>query len=324
MKTPKTLQIPIALWMPKMAGLLLLGQGLSASVLYVEDNVAPSLLALDASSGKMLARIALPASPHGLALCPAQGRLYVAGGDAGTLSVIETTTNKLSRTVKVGAAAWGLAMSPDCTKVYTAGAGSGTLNVVDTASFATQEIAVGQYPLGVALDPEGRWLLGLNFGNPGSLSLLNPRTLTPERSFQAGRGPHSVTVSPDGKWLVVSSLESREVVLLDTTRFSLKARHRSGATPEGVAFRNPNEVWVSYLDSDYVDVLHVPSLQPQRSGKRIPTGKGPFGIAFSRDGRWAYVSNMREGSVVKIDAQSRQVVARFMVGGEPHRLLLWK
>lgn len=304
-----------------------LGRSLAAPVLYVENSLSQSVLVLDALSGKVLTSITLPSSPRGLALCPKQGRLYVAGGDAGILSVIETANNKVSRTVKVGAAAWGLAMSPDCSRLYTAGGGSNALIVLDTTDFRTQEVAVGQDPQGVALDPGGRWLASLNYASK-DLSLLDAQNLRLERTLAVGKGPHSWSLSPDGRWLAVGALDSREVLLVDTQTLRVVSNYTSEAIPEGVAFRTDNELWISSLASNYIEVLHLmiqgqqQMLMPQRYTTRIQTGQGPFGIAFSKDGRWAYVSNMREGSVVKIDAGSRRVVARFMVGGEPHRLVL--
>lgn len=305
---------------------MLWGQGLAAT-LYVENSVGQSVLALDADSGRVLATIALPSAPRGLALCPEQNRLYVAGGDAGTVSVVETVGNKVSRTVKVGSAAWGLALSPDCARLYTTGAGNGRLAVINTADYSVRAVEVGHDPQNVALDPQGRWLLSLNFGRPSSLSLLDPLTLARERTLSVADGPHSWALSPDGKWLALGAVDSRKVQLIDTQSLQVVSSYHSEKAPEGLAFRKNDELWVSALNANYVDVLHLmqqagkPMLMPQRYTTRVFTGQGPFGIAFSGDGRWAYVSAMRTGRVVKIDAQNRQVVARFEVGGEPHRLV---
>lgn len=326
MKT-RTALLPQPVGIPLLVMLLapVLGQGLAAPVLYVEDGVGQRVLALDAGGGGVLAAIPLP-SPDGLALCPDQGRLYVAGGDTGTVSVIELGSNKLLRTVKVGGAALGLAMSPDCSRLYTAGGGSDAVFAVDTGSFRVQKVTVGRDPQGVALGPAGRWLASLNYASR-DLSVLDPQTLRPLQTLAAGGGPHAWALSPDGRWLAVGALDSREVLLLDAQTLRVVSTYASQAAPEGLAFRTGGELWISSLDSDYVEVLHLMGqgrqmLMPKRYTARIRTGPGPFGIAFSKDGRWAYVSNMRGGSVVKIDAQSRRVVARFAVGGEPHRLVL--
>lgn len=306
---------------------VLLGRSLAAPTLYVENSVGQSVWALDAASGKILATIPLPGSPDGLALCPDQGRLYVAGGDAGTISVIELGSNKILRTVKVGGAALGLALSPDCSRLYTAAGGSNTVIAVDTNNFLTQEVAVGQDPQAVALGPEGRWLISLNYASK-DLSVLNAQNLHLEQTLAVGNGPHSWSLSPDGRWLAVGAIDSREVLLLDTQTLQVVSTYTSDAAPEGLAFRTNTELWISSLASNYVEVLHLMGqdqqqmLMPRRYTARIQTGPGPFGFTFSKDGRWAYVSNMLEGSVVKVDTQSRQVVARFMVGGEPHRLVL--
>lgn len=306
---------------------LLLGRSLAAPLLYVENSLGRSVLVLDAERGQLVATIPLPSSPHGLALCPGQGRLYVAGGDAGIVSVIGTASNEVLHTVKVGAAAWGLALSPDCSRLYIAGGRSDSLIVLDTASFRAEAVAVGRNPQGVALGPEGRWLASLNYASK-DLSVLDAQSLRLEQTVATRSGPHSWSLSPDGRWLAVGALDSREVLLIDAQTLRVVSTYVSETAPEGLAFRTDTELWISSLASDYVEVLHLTLqagqqvLMPRRYTTRIKTGQGPFSIAFSRDGRWAYVSNMREGSVVKIDARSRRVVARFAVGGEPHRLVL--
>ena len=53
----------------------------------------------------------------------------------------------------------------------------------------------------------------------------------------------------------------------------------------------------------------------------IPTGTAPTGIAFSPDGRFAYVSNREDDTVSVINAAARKVIGSVKTGGEPHGLL---
>jgi len=319
-----------------LAAIPVFGLGLATRppVLYVENAVENNILALDTQSAKVVARIALPSVPHGITLFPERGLLLVAYAQPGAIAVIDTSTNRIVRTIEGIPGARDPALSPDHKFLYVAGVGSGKIAVINLETWQkVAEVAVDAAPQSVAVGPG--WLLSLNFGNPGSLSLIDPDTLKVQRTLSAGRGPHSWALSPDSQWLVVSSLESKEVLLLDTKTFSVQAIYQSratpegqtGATPEGVAFRNNTEVWITYLDGNYVDSVYLmktgnQTMLQNRSGVRIQSGKGPYGIVFSQDGRFAYVSNMREGSIVKIDAVSAQIVQRFQVGGEPHSLAL--
>lgn len=295
--------------------------------LYIENAVEESVLVLDTQSGKITAKIALPSTPHGITLVPERGLLLVAYAQPGAIAVIDTSSNRIVRTIEGIPGARDPALSPNRKFLYVAGVGRGKIAVINLETWQkVAEVAVGGAPQSVAVGPG--WLLSLNFGNPGGLSLIDPDTYKVQRNLSAGRGPHGWALSPDGQWLVVSSLESKEVLLLDTKTFTVQAAYRSGATPEGVAFRNNTEVWITYLDGNYLDITHLMKegsrmmLQTRRYTSRIQSGNGPYGILFSRDGRFAYVSNMREGSIVKIEAGSARIVQRFEVGGEPHGLAL--
>lgn len=329
---PPSRSIPLLMGVLTLA---VLGQSLAAPVLYIENSVGQSVLALDATSGKTLTSIALPGVPHGITLVPERSLLMVAYAQPGAIAVIDTSTNRIIRTIEGIPGARDPVLSPNRKLLYVAGVGSGKIAVINLETWQkVAEVAVGEAPQSVAAGPG--WLLSLNFGNPGSLSLIDPDTLKVQRNLSAGRGPHGWALSPDGQWLAVSSLESKEVLLLDTKTFSVQASYRSGATPEGqtaatpegVAFRNNTEVWITYLDRNYLDVVYLMktgnrTMLQNRSGiYRIQSGDGPYGLTFSRDGRFAYVSNMREGSIVEIDATSARVVRRFPVGGEPHGLAL--
>jgi len=53
----------------------------------------------------------------------------------------------------------------------------------------------------------------------------------------------------------------------------------------------------------------------------IPTGAGAHAIAFSTDGRSAYISNQEAGTVSVIDLATRAVTATLIVGSKPNGLV---
>src|SRR5260370_40388557 len=54
----------------------------------------------------------------------------------------------------------------------------------------------------------------------------------------------------------------------------------------------------------------------------IPVGYGPTGIAFSVDGRFAYVSNQDDKSVTVIDTTTQELIQAIPVQTNPHFLVL--
>lgn len=56
--------------------------------------------------------------------------------------------------------------------------------------------------------------------------------------------------------------------------------------------------------------------------KEIAVGSNPNWIGFSRNGKWAAVSNTDSGSVSIIDVARRAVVYEVKVGASPKRLAI--
>jgi YVTN family beta-propeller protein len=134
------------------------------------------------------------------------------------------------------------------------------------------------------------------------------------------RGVDHADFSSDGRYLIASCEFSGRLVKLDvTTRallgtLSLPAHHSMPQdvrlTPDGSIF------YVADMEANGVFEIDGDSF---KSIGFIPTGAGAHGLAFSRDSRWMYVSNRREGSVSTIDVRTRQVTAKWMIpgGGSP-------
>jgi YVTN family beta-propeller protein len=58
---------------------------------------------------------------------------------------------------------------------------------------------------------------------------------------------------------------------------------------------------------------------------KIPVGMGPHGIAFSEDGKKAYISNMKSNDVSIIDTSTDKVIDTIPGGGiEPHQIVMKK
>jgi YVTN family beta-propeller protein len=134
------------------------------------------------------------------------------------------------------------------------------------------------------------------------------------------RGVDHADFSADGRYLIASCEFSGQLVKLDvTTRallgtLSLPAHHSMPQdvrlTPDGSIF------YVADMEANGVFEIDGDTF---KSIGFIPTGAGAHGLAFSRDSRWMYVSNRREGSVSTIDVRTRQVTAKWMIpgGGSP-------
>ncbi len=295
--------------------------GPGALRVYTEDARGHRVIALDGDTGEVIARIPVDRGPHDIALCAQKALLFTGNIDGSTVSVIDARTNTVVRTLPAGAGAHGVGVSPDCSRLYVANAYADTVTVFEIEGFRRlADIPVGRFPEYAAAAPDGSWALSTNLGGRGSVTEIDPRALAARRTFRLGVDPHGWALSPDGTRLLVANLGSDRVYLLDARSLETLAAFDTGARSEWAAFRSDREVWVTNIGADYVSVIN---LEEGKIVDRIRTGRAPHGIGFSADGRWAFVSNMEEGTVVKIDAAARRLVASIPVGGELHNLAVW-
>ena len=125
-------------------------------------------------------------------------------------------------------------------------------------------------------------------------------------------------LSGDETRVYVSLPEGRKVAVVDTAGWEVTRNiplaqrpGRVGLSPDG------RLLWVADADEDRasgitpIDTATLKPLVP------IVTGHGRHELAFSDDGRWAFVTNGRDGTVAIVDTRSLTVVDRLPVGPRP-------
>jgi DNA-binding beta-propeller fold protein YncE len=143
--------------------------------------------------------------------------------------------------------------------------GEGTIGVFDDTGTGSprlaRQIPVGGQPLGVALTPDGRYLLAANGGGATVVSVQAAEqgsknavlgTLKSTSAGRAGAGAIEVAVSADGRFAFVSLEYSDQIAVFDLRRALASHFHSSGFVGD------------------------------------VPTGVAPVGLAVSPDGDWLY------------------------------------
>ncbi len=151
------------------------------------------------------------------------------------------------------------------------------------------------------IDPAANKLLGvIRLGDPvpGALSALYKGQLL----------VHGLGYSPDSKTLVVVSIASNSVTLIDTATNKVKGIVYVGRSPHE-AFFTPSgrELWVTVRGEDYVSVI-----DPQRMKeiRRIHLTNGPGMTVFGPDGRYGFVCSSFTPELTVIDTASYQIIKR--------------
>jgi YVTN family beta-propeller protein len=275
-------------------------------VLYLAAGQA--LWALDANTGRILAQIALNATPRGLAVDVARNRVYAALWDANALAVIDGAKNTLLRSVPDIPGASGVAVAQG--RVYVTATRSDELIVVDAQNDAImQRIPVGQAPYGVACDyDEPRRVFVTNAGED-SVSILDGRSGATLHTVHLGGLGHPQGLAFDAvrdRLYVTYTLAPRygAIAVLDASTGQILSRLTGNFTRPlfgayGVAV-DPLRGWVylSTVEGAYVlagetlDVMHeVPGVGPAYAfGMALDAAGGRLFLVDGRQQRLAICS----------------------------------
>ena len=179
--------------------------------------------------------------------------------------------------------------------------------------------SIGARPL---LDLNSYFLLVMN--RDASVSVVDPSVsvggITSTMARIDIKQPPMDWVTPkDNKRVFVSMPTAGEVAVIDSEQFKLIDSVVAGSNPVRVALQ-PDErlLWVGNnaktAAESGVTVIDTQSLKPL---KHLATGAGHHEIAFSKDSRYAFVSNRDDGTLSIIDIASLTISKQLKTGSHP-------
>jgi len=204
---------------------------------------------------------------------------------------------------------------------------------------AGKQVKVGDFPLGLAISPDGRTAAVTHSGSRAKgLDLVDLE-----------RGTHVQNVPLTETWLGVAFIDSGRTLAVaagHTNRVLLFPMRdgRAGSAdtivvgppwtaggqyPQGKKIDyGPGAIWVTGMDADepthrlFVvsrldSALNVLDTRDRRVVKRIPLGAVPYTCLASRDGAWVFVSLWSKAEVAMIDAATLTVTRGIAVGQHP-------
>lgn len=174
---------------------------------------------MEAQSGKVVARIPLPATPYGLTVDPNNYRVYAALQQADALAVIDGLHHRLLAMVSGIPGASGVAVGSDC--VYVTAARSDELVVVNGQNYAIMKrVPVGAVPYAVLYDPGPQRVYVGNAGED-TVFILDAHNWTLVNAVKLGGlgHPHGLALDPIRDRLYVTyalSPKHRAIAVVDT------------------------------------------------------------------------------------------------------------
>jgi len=317
--------------------------------------------------------------PGSVAIPAVQGRaLFVVNGGGRSLSVVDPVGLTVTATIRLTGVDYPhhIDLSPDATQLLVAdpgedlgaghgghaGGAHGALLRLDARTGET--LAARRLPAANhngLFSPDGAAVWTTQMGDPGTLLMLDPRTLETRAELPVGAMPAEVTASVDGRYLFVANSGSDDVTVIDPRTRSVVTTIAVGYGPVGAW---PGADDVMYVDNEQegsISAIDVASLAVVRTfelgfmpgmaalapaGDELwvtdaehgaitfwslatgeatgaaPTGAGAHGIVFTPDGETAFVTNQHANTLSVIDVATRKVAATLTMDGAPNGLVL--
>jgi YVTN family beta-propeller protein len=305
----------------------------------------------DTVDGSRKERYAVPEdarykSPIQLAISQDGRRLYVVCENTNEVLVVDPSEKKTVGTVRVGQHPFGITLSPDEHYLFVSNRWDNTVSVVDTKTMkVVRTFPVGDDPHGLVTDRSGAYLYVANLATD-DISIIETEGFSEVKRLHAGTSPFAVALSADGKYLYVSNQLSNpvsfrtppllELTIIDTERQMVVTRKELFSTVigQGTAVSPDNRFVVVALE---LPKNLIPETQIYQGwmvtyGLAIAEGRpdgrvayllldepnsyyaDPYGVTFSPDGRYLYISSSGADIVSVLDMKSVRSVLEVQDG----------
>jgi YVTN family beta-propeller protein len=332
---------------------------ITGDALYVVNGGDATVAVLDPTSGTLLGKIQLKnvSYPHHIYLSPDRSKLAIgvpghdlsmghtammaadapdAGGHGGggmhgsaaaapvstggAVLVLDATTGAMVHSRRLDAPNHNAVFSPDGREIWTALLrDDGAVLVLDADTLETKAtIAVGRVPAEVTFTPDGRYVFVAN-GTSDDVTVIDPVTRAVVKTIAVDREPVGAWPGADGMMYVdcevAKTLKAIDPRTLEVVRtYELKFTPGFAAVPKG----RDGELWITDTEAGKV-VLNRTTADERFAD--VATAEGAHALAFTPDGKTAFVTNQHGESVSIIDASTRVVRATVPVGLKPNGIV---
>jgi YVTN family beta-propeller protein len=238
---------------------------------------------IDLAALKEIRRIDLAplTRPHGLDFV--NGKVYFTAEADKKIARYDPATNNIDWLFETGQNGTHMMLvAKDARTIFTANIASDSVSIIQQGSdgaWTHTIVNVGKGPEGIDLSPNGRELW-VAHSRDGAISVIDVPARKVVHSLNIGtKRSNRIKLTPDGKFALVSDLDAGEVIVIDAVARKELKRLPVGRMVEGIVIPDNTRAFVAVNGEDYVAVIDLKTWTVTR---KIPTGKGPDGMAWLR------------------------------------------
>lgn len=293
--------------------------------LYVANEESNSISVIDPSAQTVVTRVPTGAHPHNVNVDPSGRYFYVTNYLGDAIQVFDLQTNALLATVSVGHQPAHVVPDPAGKTLYISNEGATTLSILSVPAFKVTGILElkGQGPHGHVISRDGRILLTPN-SRSGDVSLVNLADRKVDLiQLPLGAKPVAMGITADGRFAFVTDAGLNQVHKIDVAQKAVIASLSVGKRPIQVPV-HPTRPFL-YIPCMEDDALYKVNIESWKVKQVIQVGKGAHGIAYSADGKYAYITLTWEkpkGKVAIVDTESDTVLTTLLVEDAPNGIAL--
>ena len=302
-------------------------RGLHGEV-WVTNKSLNTVAVFDASSGQVLANIAVGSTPIGVTIPKGTHKAYVSNEGSNTVSVIDTDSFAIIKTIAMGAGPHHMMAGPDGKRIYVGEYNANTVGVIDTtadeeiARYATSPNPVAKTHA-VYVTDDGATLYATDFAT-NELVVLDAQTGAIEWRLHLSGSPSEALVTSDRKTAYVSIRSRDSVAVIDLQSHSLIAEKWVGTMPDTLQLTPDGKRLVVTLRGTpaQISVLDTSSLETNLIDLAGSTTGHHW---LSAGGRYSFVAVEGPGGLALVDNETGRTVTTFAYpgGGKPHGVFFW-
>jgi YVTN family beta-propeller protein len=249
-------------------------------------NPGHTLSVVDLTSQKRLSSVELGAlrAPHGLEL--ADGKIYFTAEGSKAIGRYDPSTQRIDWVLGIGQnRTHMLVVAQDLSRIFTSNVNSDDIGILerdktgDISGWTETYIPVGKGPEGFDVSPDGKELWAAN-SHDGTVSVIDLASKKVSQTLDVHtKRSNRVKFTPDGKLVLISDLETGDLVVLDTAARKEIKRLSLGHGVAGILIvPDGSRAYVAVSRDNYMAVVDLKTLSVTG---RIATGRGPDGMAWA-------------------------------------------